>query len=99
LLASPPVMLICAHSCILVLANFSTPAWWKQGVDVTYHVELRAHGRASSVQRNELATEKVLAWCNALGDGDGLHALVGDQAVDAPCGAVEGILLDLCRAC
>jgi hypothetical protein len=47
------------------------------------------------VQSNELAAEQVLAWCNAFGDRDGLDAFVGDQAVDAPFTAVEGILSDL----
>lgn len=47
------------------------------------------------MQRDELAAEEVLARRNALGDGDGLHALVGDEAVDAPFGAVEGVLVDL----
>jgi hypothetical protein len=47
------------------------------------------------VQRNQLAAEEVLAWRNAGGDCDCLLALVLDQTVDAPCGAVEGVFGDL----
>jgi hypothetical protein len=64
---------------------------------ITYHVELRSHAAARRVQRNKLAPEQVLSRSNALGDGNGLHALVGDEAVHAPLGAIECILLDLLR--
>jgi hypothetical protein len=47
------------------------------------------------VQRNQLATEEVLAWGDAGRDCDRLLSLVGDQTVDAPCGAVEGVFGDL----
>lgn len=47
------------------------------------------------MQCDELATQKVLAWRNAFGDGDGLYTFVGDKAVDAPFGAVEGIFGNL----
>jgi hypothetical protein len=47
------------------------------------------------VQRDQLAAEEVLAWRNAGGDCDRLLALVLDQTVDAPCGAVEGVFGDL----
>ena len=61
----------------------------------TLHVELRAGVAASRVQRDQLTTEQVLARSNASGDGDGLLALVGDQAVDAPFCPIEGVLGDL----
>jgi hypothetical protein len=51
------------------------------------------------VQSDEFAAEEVLAWGDALGDGDGLDALVGDEAVDAPFGAVEGVLGNLLGWC
>lgn len=63
--------------------------------DRTYHIKLRTHALTRTVQSNQLATEKVLARRNALGDRDSLDALVGDEAVDAPFRAVEGILVDL----
>jgi hypothetical protein len=61
----------------------------------TLHVELRTGVAASRVQSNELTTEQVLTGCNAGWDGDGLLALVGDQAVDTPLGAVERVLSNL----
>ena len=47
------------------------------------------------MQRNQLAPKQILAWCNALGDGNRLHTLVCNQAVDTPFGAVECVLGDL----
>jgi hypothetical protein len=45
------------------------------------------------VQSNQFAAKQVLARCYALRDGDGLHAAVGDEAVDAPfAAAVEAVL-------
>lgn len=51
------------------------------------------------MEGDELAAEEVLARGDAGGDGDGLFALVGDEAVDAPGGAVEGVFGDLVGAC
>lgn len=50
----------------------------------TLHVELGALGRRRGMQRDQLTAQKVLPWCDALGDCDCLHAFVGDEAVDAP---------------
>ena len=47
------------------------------------------------MEGDELAAQEVLAGGDAGGDGDGLLALVGDEAVDAPGGAVEGVFGDL----
>lgn len=47
------------------------------------------------MQRNQLTAEQVLSWCNASWDCDGLLALVGDQAVDTPFCAVEGVFGNL----
>jgi hypothetical protein len=85
-------MLICAHSYHMSAA--SSRLVLDEGSSA-YHVELRAHGRTCRVQSNELTAEQILAWCNAFGDSDGLNALVGDKAVDAPFAAIEGILSDL----
>jgi hypothetical protein len=49
------------------------------------------------VQGDELAAKEILTGRDAFGDGDGLGAFVGDEPVDAPFGAVEGILGDLCE--
>jgi hypothetical protein len=49
------------------------------------------------VERNQFAAKKVLPWRNAGRNRDGLLALVGDQTVHTPLGAVEGIFSDLCR--
>ena len=50
----------------------------------TDHVELSTAAAGSTVQRDELATEKVLSGRNALGDGDGLDTAVRDETVNAP---------------
>jgi hypothetical protein len=50
----------------------------------TLHVELRALCVARAVQRDQLAAEEILSWRDAGRDRDGLHALGGDEAVDAP---------------
>jgi hypothetical protein len=47
------------------------------------------------MQSDEFATKQVLAGRNALGNGDCLDAFVCNEAVDAPFGAVEGVLGDL----
>jgi hypothetical protein len=47
------------------------------------------------MQGDEFATKQVLAGRNALGNGDCLDAFVCNEAVDAPFGAVEGVLGDL----
>jgi hypothetical protein len=62
------------------------------------HVELGAGVGAGGVEGDEFAAEEVLARSNAGRDGDGLFALVGDEAVDAPGGAVEGVFGDLVGA-
>jgi hypothetical protein len=46
------------------------------------------------MQRNQFSAEQILARSNALGDSNDLLALVRDQAVDAPFGAVEGVFGD-----
>jgi hypothetical protein len=63
----------------------------------TLHVELRTHALTRTMQRNQFSTQEILPRRNALGDRNSLHALVGDQAVNAPFAAVEGILGDLIR--
>lgn len=62
----------------------------------TLHVELCTRITASRVQRDQLAAQQVLARRDAGRDSDGLLSLVGDQAVDAPFGAVKGVFGDLC---
>lgn len=62
------------------------------------HVELGAGVAARRVQRNQLSTEQVLAGRNAGRNRDGLLALVGDQAVDTPFGAVERVFGDLVQS-
>lgn len=62
----------------------------------TLHIELRAARRTRAVQRDQLAAEKVLAWGDAGRDCDGLDSAGGNEAVNAPGCAVEGILGDLC---
>lgn len=48
------------------------------------------------MQGDELATQEVLPRRNALRDRDSLHALVGDEAVDAPFAtAIETVFGDL----
>jgi hypothetical protein len=47
------------------------------------------------VQGDEFATQEVLPRRNALWDSNSLHALVGDEAVDAPfAAAVEAVFGD-----
>jgi hypothetical protein len=47
------------------------------------------------MQRNEFTAEEILSWRDAFWDRNRLNALVGDQAVDTPFRAVEGIFRDL----
>lgn len=46
------------------------------------------------MQRNQLGPQKILAGRNTSRDGDGLIALVGNQAIDTPFCAVECVLGD-----
>lgn len=59
------------------------------------HVELRSRVGASRVKSNQLTTKQVLAWSDTSGNSDGLFALVGDQAIDTPFCAVEGVFRNL----
>lgn len=61
----------------------------------TLHVELRTGVATRRVQSNQLTAEQILAWRDARRDGDGLLALVGNQAVDTPLRAVKGVFSDL----
>jgi hypothetical protein len=62
----------------------------------TLHVELRTLAARSAMQSDELTTEQVLSWRNALWDGDGLDTSVGDEAVYTPfAAAVEAVFGDL----
>ena len=61
----------------------------------TLHVELRTGVATRRVQSNQLTAEQILAWRDAGWDGDGLLALVGDQTVNTPLRAVEGVFGDL----
>lgn len=90
LLALPAITLIWAHS----LHNVSLPLELSKVAEVL-HVELRAGVAASSVQSDQLSAQQVLAWCDASGDRNGLFALVGNEAVDTPLGAIKGIFGDL----
>jgi hypothetical protein len=47
------------------------------------------------VQCNEFSPQKILAWRNAFGNGNRLHTLIRDQAIDAPFCAVERVLGNL----